>query len=62
MRLKLLLLLAFASLLSACLSAPQSAALVQQADSKFPNPEVLESLPFFSQSAYQCGPAALATM
>lgn len=62
MRLKLLLFVAFALLLSACLSAPQSAALVQQADSKLPNPQVLESLPFFSQSAYQCGPAALATM
>ena len=62
MRFKLLLLLAFASLLSACLSAPQSAALVQQTDSKLIQPTILTSLPFFSQSAYQCGPAALATM
>lgn len=62
MRFKLLILLAFASLLSACLSAPQSAALVQQADSQLLEPVVLSSLPFFSQSAYQCGPAALATM
>lgn len=62
MRFKLLLLLAFASLLSACISAPQSAALAQQADSKLLEPVVIGSLPFFSQSAYQCGPAALATM
>jgi tetratricopeptide (TPR) repeat protein len=56
------LLLAFASLLSACLSAPQSAALVQQTDSQSFEPVVINLLPFFSQSAYQCGPAALATM
>lgn len=62
MRFKLLLLMAFASLLSACISAPQSAALVQQTDSKLLEPVVISSLPFFSQSAYQCGPAALATM
>lgn len=62
MRFKLLLLLAFASLLSACLSAPQSAALVQQADSQALEPVSLNALPFFSQTAYQCGPAALATL
>lgn len=62
MRFKLLVLLAFASLLSACISAPQSAALVQQTDSNLREPVLISSLPFFSQSAYQCGPAALATM
>lgn len=62
MRFKLLIILGFASLLSACLSAPQSAALVQQTDSELYETSVITSLPFFSQSAYQCGPAALATM
>jgi len=62
MRLKLFLLLAVAALLSACLSAPQSAALVQQTDSQLLQPMLITTLPFFSQTAYQCGPAALATM
>lgn len=62
MRFKLVLLLAFVSLLSACISAPQSAALTRQTDPKLLEPILLNSLPFFSQSAYQCGPAALATM
>lgn len=62
MRLKLLLLLVFASLLSACITAPQSAALRQQTDPKLLEPVLLSQLPFFSQTAYQCGPAALATM
>ena len=62
MRFKLLLLMTFASLLSACLSAPQSDALMQQTDFKVTEPTIITSLPFFSQSAYQCGPAALATV
>lgn len=62
MALKLFLLLAVASLLNACISAPQSAALVQQTEADSNQLVLLEALPFFSQTAYQCGPAALATM
>lgn len=62
MRCNLLVLLAIGSLLSACLSAPQSAALVRQADPKLLEPVLLNSLPFFSQTAFQCGPAALAAI
>ncbi len=59
MRLKLCIILLFTSLLNACVSAPQSAALKRQTDLES---VTLSDLPFFSQSAYQCGPAALATL
>lgn len=62
MRLQWPLLLAFVPLLNACISAPQSVALLEQTESRFLEPVLLSQLPFFAQSAYQCGPAALATM
>ncbi len=49
-------------LLSACISAPQSAALRQQAPPELLEPVLLAQVPFFPQADFQCGPAALATM
>ncbi len=48
------------ALLTACAAAPQSAALLQS--EAFQQPETIADVPFFPQEAYQCGPAALATM
>jgi predicted double-glycine peptidase len=48
--------------LGACMSPPQSAALRRQTPPEFPAPVLLEQIPFFPQEAYQCGPAALATV
>lgn len=62
MQFKFLIVFLLASLLNACISAPQSAALVQQIDSISSPTPYISNLPFFSQTAYQCGPAALATM
>ena len=62
MRSKLLLPFLFASLLNACITAPQSAALQQQTDTSFTQAISISPFPFFAQADYQCGPAALATM
>ncbi|MEX0942660.1 MAG: PA2778 family cysteine peptidase [Pseudomonadales bacterium] len=49
--------------LSACVSTPQSAGLLQRGQtSPFLQPVSLTEVPFFPQQAYQCGPAALATL
>lgn len=62
MRFKILFLFLIASLLNACVSTPQSVALGQQTEGAFREKILLTPLPFFAQTAYQCGPAALATM
>jgi tetratricopeptide (TPR) repeat protein len=62
MNLRLSFCLVVALLLSACVSAPQSAALRRQAAPELLEPALLTQVPFFPQDAYQCGPAALATM
>jgi tetratricopeptide (TPR) repeat protein len=49
-------------LLGGCATPPQSAALLQQTPAAFSLPLVLDDMPFFAQQAYQCGPAALATL
>lgn len=48
--------------LSACASTPQSDALTNHISAKFAAPTELMQTPFFPQEAYQCGPAALATV
>ncbi|MBK8162918.1 MAG: PA2778 family cysteine peptidase [Gammaproteobacteria bacterium] len=42
-------------------ATPQTKRLVESAP-EFPQPVELTTVPFFAQEAYQCGPAALATM
>ena len=50
-------------LLTACVSAPQSAQLLEHsAQSLFAAPVNLDFVPFYPQEDYQCGPAALATV
>ncbi|HHK0959736.1 TPA: hypothetical protein ACQQQD_006485, partial [Pseudomonas aeruginosa] len=46
--------LLLAALLGGCAQPPESAALPARVE--------LRDVPFFPQEAYQCGPAALATM
>jgi tetratricopeptide (TPR) repeat protein len=58
LRLGVLLLLGF--LLTACSHTPQTNQLNQQAFE--PRQAELEDVPFFPQTQYQCGPAALATV
>ncbi|MCB1647982.1 MAG: PA2778 family cysteine peptidase [Pseudomonadales bacterium] len=55
--------------LSGCASTPQSRALFEQFDKPSSSPVIalassvlLDRVPFFPQEAYQCGPAALATV
>jgi len=62
LNLKLVSGLVLALLLSACLSAPQTAALRQNHDASLSAPVLLDQVPFFAQELYQCGPAALATI
>ncbi len=59
---KLILALALTVLMNACASAPQSSTLRQQIPHVFQAPVLLSQVPFFAQSLYQCGPAALATL
>jgi hypothetical protein len=59
---RLLTVLAFLTLLSTCVSAPQSAALRQQNAPELTTPVLLAHVPFFAQEQYQCGPAALAML
>lgn len=62
MKARLITCFAAALLLGACMSTPQSAALRRQAATDLHEPVMLAQLPFFPQDAYQCGPAALATV
>lgn len=56
--------------LGGCVSAPQSKALLQRfedssaqtATLQYPPKLLLDSVPFYAQEQYQCGPAALATV
>ena len=48
------------SLLAGCVSLPQSDALQATGGAGLPKRMELESVPFFAQEDYQCGPAALA--
>jgi hypothetical protein len=48
------------SLLAGCISLPQSEALHDAAVADLPPRMELETVPFFAQEEYQCGPAALA--
>lgn len=51
-------------LMTGCAAAPQSAALLQQTlpRTNLPATALLDSVPFYPQEDYQCGPAALATV
>ncbi|MCW3478572.1 hypothetical protein OL229_03185 [Neisseriaceae bacterium JH1-16] len=49
-------------LLVGCASTPQTAALLTRRPSDLPARVELTEVPFFPQDAYQCGPAALATV
>ncbi|MES3007960.1 MAG: PA2778 family cysteine peptidase [Pseudomonadota bacterium] len=51
-------------LMTGCAAAPQSAALLQQTQphANLPASVLLDSVPFYPQEEYQCGPAALATV
>jgi len=49
-------------LLQACAGTPQSDALLASTSNPFLRPVDLSQVPFFAQQAYQCGPAALATI
>ena len=49
-------------LLGACSLAPQSTRLQQTSPFQLPSRWELSDTPFFAQSRYQCGPAALATV
>jgi len=49
-------------LLAGCAATPQSRALLQAPPADIPSRVELTSVPFFPQEAYQCGPAALATI
>jgi tetratricopeptide (TPR) repeat protein len=48
--------------LTGCAATPQSDALTQHIAAPFAVPSELTQTPFFPQKAYQCGPAALATV
>ena len=48
------------ALLAGCVSLPQSDALHAEGGTGLPQRMELESVPFFAQEDYQCGPAALA--
>ena len=48
--------------ISGCSTAPQSRLLLKQQPAGLPLKVELTSTPFFPQQAYQCGPAALATV
>lgn len=59
---RLFALLALSVLLAACASAPQSRLLETSPPVDVSRQIILDDTPFFPQRAYQCGPAALATM
>jgi tetratricopeptide (TPR) repeat protein len=48
--------------LTGCAATPQSDALTRHIPPPFAKPTELSRTPFFAQKAYQCGPAALATV
>ncbi len=54
--------MAFLLLLSACSHTPQTQLLIENWPEYLPTSVELNSVPFFPQQAYQCGPAALATV
>jgi tetratricopeptide (TPR) repeat protein len=62
MNFRILFVMAAVLLLNACVTPPQSAALRQQAPPELLAPVLLTQVPFFPQDAFQCGPAALATV
>ena len=62
MRIRFAVVIFCLALLGGCMTPPQSAALLQQTPEAFSTPVLLDAIPFFPQEAYQCGPAALATM
>jgi tetratricopeptide (TPR) repeat protein len=49
-------------ILAGCASTPQSRAVSKHPPANLPQQIELERVPFFPQSAFQCGPAALATV
>ena len=49
-------------LLTACAGTPQADALFKQLPQELSSPVELTHVPFYPQKAYQCGPAALATI
>src|SRR5665811_230085 len=51
----------FLALLSACASTPQTQ-LLQSTSSELPRQQLLNTVKFFPQEKYQCGPASLASM
>ncbi|MFV8819892.1 PA2778 family cysteine peptidase [Haliea sp. E17] len=55
-----LLLVLLAGLLTACVNAPQTTALLRERPAQLAPQVRLADVPFFAQDAYQCGPAALA--
>jgi len=55
-------LLVFLALLAGCAGAPQTTRLEAQPPAHLPVRVELDGTPFFPQEAYQCGPAALATV
>lgn len=59
---KLLLSLLSLIMLASCVSAPQSAVLMSEMPARFIDAVIVPDVPFFPQEAYQCGPAALATV
>jgi len=59
---KCLLTLTLALVVSACVSAPQTALLRDMQADSAKAPVLLSQVPFFAQQLYQCGPAALATV
>lgn len=58
--LRLIPFLVLAALLSACVSAPQSRAVLDEPPAHLPEQAEVEDVPFHSQEAYYCGPAATA--
>lgn len=59
---RFLLILVALAVLSGCATAPQSARLASAPPAGLPERVELTETPFFPQEAYQCGPAALATV
>lgn len=49
-------------IISGCSTAPQTRLLLEQQQIEIPTAVELTNTPFFPQQAYQCGPAALATV
>lgn len=52
----------FLIVLAGCATAPQTKGLLESENTSIPPHSIIADLPFFPQDAYQCGPAALATV